>query len=136
MRCENELQLKSRPCPFNPQKYENNVCIAFSIYVFFYFQKSIIYTNIQTGDILQVLKYLKRSEVRLIKLYVNLPLITFIDGYALSIVFQILKFQKQRTYGLRGNARKHTQQSHILTHVSVDSELLHPQWPKNCRPVH
>lgn len=54
----------------------------FMVVFFFYFQKSIIYTNIQTGDILQVLKYLKRSEVRLIKLYVNLPLITFIDGYA------------------------------------------------------
>lgn len=56
--------------------------LHFPFMVFFYFQKSIIYTNIQTGDILQVLKYLKRSEVRLIKLYVNLPLITFIDGYA------------------------------------------------------
>lgn len=47
----------------------------------FFFQKSIIYTNIQASDILQVLKYFKGSEVRLIKLYNNLPLITFVDGY-------------------------------------------------------
>lgn len=70
--------------PLTPKnmKIMSALHFPFMVVFFFYFQKSIIYTNIQTGDILQVLKYLKRSEVRLIKLYVNLPLITFIDGYA------------------------------------------------------